>query len=57
MSDRLHIIDDQELSMIHDHIALLEMGITLGGVLLFLAYQYGATCRSIRRDKDKRGPR
>lgn len=42
--------------MIHDHIALLEMGLTLGGVILFLAYQYWATTRSIRRDKDDRGP-
>lgn len=43
--------------MIHDHMGLLEMGLVFGGVILFLAYQYWATTRSIRRDKDDRGPR
>lgn len=40
--------------MIHDHMGLLEMDLVFGGAILFLAYQYWSTTRSIRRDKDER---
>ncbi len=40
--------------MIQDHMGLLEMGLVFGGAILFLAYQYWATSRSIRRGKDER---
>ncbi|WP_374142699.1 hypothetical protein [Sphingomonas sp.] len=39
--------------MIHDHMGLLEMGLVFGGAILFLAYQYWSTTRSIRRGKDE----
>ena len=38
--------------MIGDNMGVIELGLVFGGALLLLAYQYWATARSIRRDKD-----
>lgn len=40
--------------MIGDNMGLIELGLVFGGALVLLAYQYWATTRSIRRDRDKR---